>query len=74
MAVKSGVNIMTEEWVDRVWNESLKRNIHGNDPEYIIFKCPIFYNLVFTSSYLKKEQKESLKKLIENNGNNIYLY
>lgn len=32
------------------------------------YKCPVFMNLIVTSTNLSKRQKEEIKNLINNNG------
>ena len=59
---------MTEDWVHNVWLESCKRNVHASDPEFQVFKCPVFHGLTVTCSNLPRQQKEEIRKLINDNG------
>lgn len=59
---------MTENWVHNVWLESCKRNAHASDPEFQTYKCPVFHGLTITCSNLPRQQKEEIRKLINDNG------
>jgi len=59
---------MTEDWVCNVWLESCKRNVHASDPEFQAYKCPVFHGLIVTCSNLPRQQKEEIRKLVNDNG------
>lgn len=67
-AAERGLFLMTVEWVDAVWNEGLKRNIHATDTVFEKFKCPIFHQLEITTTNLSVQEKNRLKELINSNG------
>jgi hypothetical protein len=51
-----------------VWEASCKRNVHASDPEFQVYKCPVFHGLTITCSNLPRQQKEEIRKLINDNG------
>lgn len=59
---------MTEQWVYSVWEASCKRNVHACDPEFQAYKCSVFHGLTITCSNLPQQQKEEIRKLINDNG------
>ncbi|KDR12289.1 DNA topoisomerase 2-binding protein 1-B isoform X2 [Zootermopsis nevadensis] len=67
-AVERNLPIMTGQWVHSVWEASCKRNIHACDPEFQAYKCPVFHGLTITCSNLPRQQKEEIRKLINDNG------
>jgi hypothetical protein len=67
-AIERSLPIMTQDWVRSVWEASCKRNVHASDPEFQAYKCPVFYGLTITCSNLPRQQKEELRKLIQDNG------
>lgn len=71
-AIENGINIMTEEWVDAVWEESLICNIVATETKFDKYKCPPFYKLEITTSGLEGKDREKLITLIDANGNINY--
>ncbi|XP_069689282.1 DNA topoisomerase 2-binding protein 1-A isoform X2 [Periplaneta americana] len=67
-AVEKSLPVMTEKWVISVWEASCKRNVHASDPEFQEYKCPVFHGLTITCSNLPRQEKEKIKKLINDNG------
>ncbi|KAJ9595529.1 hypothetical protein L9F63_013294, partial [Diploptera punctata] len=67
-SVERSLPVMTEQWVDAVWKASCQRNVHAKDPDFDIYKCPVFHGLIITCSNLPKSEKEELKNLIVKNG------
>ncbi|PNF40863.1 hypothetical protein B7P43_G15936 [Cryptotermes secundus] len=67
-AVERSLTVMTQDWVHSVWEASCKRNVHASDPEFQVYKCPVFHGLTITCSNLPRQQKEELRKLINDNG------
>ncbi|XP_027851620.2 DNA topoisomerase 2-binding protein 1-B isoform X1 [Aphis gossypii] len=67
-AIENGINIMTEEWVDAVWEESLICNIVATETKFDKYKCPPFYKLEITTSGLEGKDREKLITLIDANG------
>jgi len=67
-AIERNLPVMTEDWVHNVWLESCKRNVHASDPEFQAYKCPVFHGLIVTCSNLPRQQKEEIRKLINDNG------
>lgn len=67
-AVERSLTVMTQDWVHSVWEASCKRNVHASDPEFQAYKCPVFHGLTITCSNLPRQQKEELRKLINDNG------
>jgi topoisomerase (DNA) II binding protein 1 len=67
-AIERNLLVMTADWVQNVWLESCKRNAHASDPEFQAYKCPVFHGLTVTCSNLPRQQKEEIRKLINDNG------
>ena len=51
-----------------MWETNLKDSIRATDPVFDRYNCPVFLNLIVTSTNLNKRQKEDIKRLINNNG------
>lgn len=67
-AVELGIKIVTLDWVKAVWDTNIKESISAVDSTFEKFRCPVFLNLVVTSTSLNKREKEDIKKLINSNG------
>ncbi|XP_025266640.1 DNA topoisomerase 2-binding protein 1-A isoform X3 [Camponotus floridanus] len=67
-ALKMKIPIMKKEWVEAVWEENLKNVTQANDKMFDKYKCPVFMNLIVTSTNLPKRQKEEIKRLIHDHG------
>lgn len=60
---------MTPEWVDAVWTESQKVNVHCNDEKFQSYSCGPFYKLTICATGLANAaEKRELEKLITNAG------
>ncbi|XP_046481485.1 DNA topoisomerase 2-binding protein 1 isoform X1 [Neodiprion pinetum] len=66
-AVEQKIPVMTENWVTAIWEASLVENIRATSSRFDEYKCPVFMNLVVTSTNLSKRKKE-IKQLITDNG------
>lgn len=73
-AVETGITIMTEDWIDAVWEESLVRNILSTDKQFDQYKCPPFYKLYITTSGLEGINREKIVTLIVENGKDHIVY
>jgi len=62
------IPIMTRKWIEAVWEANLKQVIKADDKIFDKYKCPVFMNLVVTSTNLNKRQKEEIKHLIQDHG------
>ncbi|CAL1689646.1 unnamed protein product [Lasius platythorax] len=67
-AIEMKIPIMTKEWIKAVWEANLKNVIQANDKIFDKYKCPVFMNLIVTSTNLSKRQKEEIKRLIHDHG------
>lgn len=67
-AVELKIPVVTKDWVAAVWEENLNNFIKADDKAFDKYKCPVFMNLVVTSTSLPKRQKEEIKNLINSNG------
>ncbi|RZF42232.1 hypothetical protein LSTR_LSTR004381 [Laodelphax striatellus] len=67
-AAEKGISIMTVEWVDAVWNEGIRRNVHATNSQFNKYKCPVFLDLYVTVSNMPQSDKEKIKRLINSNG------
>lgn len=68
VAVDKEVPIMTTDWISQVWEKGKHDSVHATDPQFSRYKCPSLQGLVVTISQLVKNERETLKKLIENHG------
>jgi len=59
---------MTKKWIEAVWSTNLKQVVKADDKIFDKYKCPVFMNLVVTSTNLPKRQKEDIKHLIHDHG------
>lgn len=62
------IPIMSKEWIEAVWEANLKEVIKADDKIFDKYKCPVFMNLIVTSTNLHKRQKEEIKRLIHDHG------
>ncbi|XP_026479826.1 DNA topoisomerase 2-binding protein 1-A-like [Ctenocephalides felis] len=67
------IHIVRHDWIEAIWKESLKDEVMGACPEFIeqsvtTYRLPPFYGLTITSASLSGEDKNNVKKLIEDNG------
>ena len=67
-AIELNICIVTYQWIKSVWETNLKDYIPAKDKVFDEFKCPVFLNLVVTSTNLNKKIKEDVKKMINQNG------
>ncbi|TGZ37603.1 DNA topoisomerase 2-binding protein 1 [Temnothorax longispinosus] len=67
-AIEMKIPIMTKEWIEAVWEANLKKVVKADDKIFDKYKCPVFMNLVVTSTNLHKRQKEEIKRLIHDYG------
>lgn len=67
-AVEIGIKIVTIDWIESVWITNLKDNIPASDKVFNKYKCPVFLNLIVTSTNLPKHKKEEVKRLVNSHG------
>ncbi|XP_011691670.1 PREDICTED: DNA topoisomerase 2-binding protein 1 isoform X2 [Wasmannia auropunctata] len=67
-AIEMKIPIMTKEWIKVVWEANLKEMIRADDKSFDKYKCPVFMNLIVTSTNLPKRQKDEIKQLIHEHG------
>ncbi|KAG7202053.1 hypothetical protein KM043_004733 [Ampulex compressa] len=67
-AVEMKISIVTKEWVEAVWKANLNKFVAANDSIFDKYKCPVFLNLIVTSTNLPRWQKEEIKRLINEHG------
>lgn len=68
VAIQKDIPIMIPQWVDAVWNHSIRESIHATDPIFAKYACPPFQGLVVCVSQIPSKEREALKKIIESNG------
>lgn len=68
VAATLGKQIMSAEWVYKVWEVSQNRAVHGMDGTLQEYRCPIFKGLVITVSGLDPQERNDVKKLINSEG------
>lgn len=59
---------MTEQWVNAVWEASLVENVRATSSRFDEYKCPVFMNLVVTTTNLSKRKKLEIKESISAHG------
>uniref|UniRef100_A0A182JW07 BRCT domain-containing protein n=1 Tax=Anopheles christyi TaxID=43041 RepID=A0A182JW07_9DIPT len=70
-AAECKLPIMHPDWVNAVWEESQRRDLHATEPSLIKrYRLPVFYALTITSTGLTAAKKNEIKALIESNGGN----
>uniref|UniRef100_A0A182VZQ1 BRCT domain-containing protein n=1 Tax=Anopheles minimus TaxID=112268 RepID=A0A182VZQ1_9DIPT len=70
-AAECKLPIMHPDWVNAVWEESQRRDLHATEPSIIDrHRLPVFYALTITSTGLTAARKNEIKALIESNGGN----
>uniref|UniRef100_A0A182NQG7 BRCT domain-containing protein n=1 Tax=Anopheles dirus TaxID=7168 RepID=A0A182NQG7_9DIPT len=70
-AAEYGLPIMHPDWVNVVWEESQRRDVHATDSSlFERSRLPVFYALTITSTGLTAAKKNEIKSLIEANGGN----
>ncbi|XP_071855891.1 mutagen-sensitive 101 [Bombus fervidus] len=67
-AIGMKIPIVTKEWIEAIWEMSLKNFVTPHDKMFDKYKASVFLNLVVTSTNLPKRQKEEIKRLINTNG------
>nr|CAD7568710.1 unnamed protein product [Timema californicum] len=65
---KKGVQLMTLDWVNEVYEASLKREVHATDEEFQKFRCLLLHGVIATSTNLRLSEKNTIQLLIEKNG------
>ncbi|XP_050068069.1 DNA topoisomerase 2-binding protein 1-A [Anopheles maculipalpis] len=70
-AAECKLPIMHPDWVNAVWEESQRRDLHATEPGMIErYRLPVFFALTITSTGLTAVRKNEIKSLIESNGGN----
>ncbi|XP_023318938.1 DNA topoisomerase 2-binding protein 1-A isoform X3 [Trichogramma pretiosum] len=67
-AAELKIKVVTQDWVESVWDTNLTSMRPASDAVFDKYKCPVFLNLVVTSTNLNKRDKEDVKRLIITNG------
>lgn len=66
--MEKGIPVMSESWIEAVWESSLRLNINGASAEFNEHKLPTFANLQVTTSGISKRDKQMIMKLVNENG------
>ncbi|XP_018339764.1 PREDICTED: DNA topoisomerase 2-binding protein 1-A isoform X3 [Trachymyrmex septentrionalis] len=67
-AIEMKIPVMTKEWIEAAWKANLKEVIKADDKIFDRYKCPVFMNLIVTSTNIQRRQKEEIKRLIQQHG------
>lgn len=67
-AVKLKVAIMHADWIEDVWNKNLNNYVPATDEQFNACKLPIFYNLNVSCTLLAMDEKQTVERLINDNG------
>ena len=70
MAQQRELPVMKESWVHSVWEAMSGKGVEARatDDQFKSHICPVFHNQVVCISQLSKNEKNSIKKLVEENG------
>ena len=68
VAVDKEIPIMTEEWIEQVWERGKHESVKAGDAQFAKYKCPALKGLNITVSQMSRKDKELLKKSIESHG------
>ncbi|KAG8222519.1 hypothetical protein J437_LFUL004555, partial [Ladona fulva] len=68
VAAERGIPIMSEDWVNAVWEAGLKENVNASDPQFASYKLPAFKGLLICASQISKAEKQKVMKVITENG------
>lgn len=68
VAASAGKQIYLPSWVNKVWEASQTKHIHGSSSQFLEYSCPIFKGLVITVSGLDSEERNQVKKAVEDEG------
>ncbi|PZC70871.1 hypothetical protein B5X24_HaOG214751 [Helicoverpa armigera] len=67
-SVEKGIPIMAITWIEAVWETSLRLNVSGSSPDFLVHKLPPFMNLQVTTSGITKKDKQLIMKLVNEHG------
>ncbi|KAG7304558.1 hypothetical protein JYU34_011508 [Plutella xylostella] len=67
-SVEKGIPVMSEAWIEAVWQASLQLNVNGSSPDFVKHKLPPFTNLQVTTSGISKKDKQMIMKLVNEGG------
>lgn len=60
---------MLPSWINDVWEQSLKQNVHCDDAMFQKHRIPPFYNLsICLTGFSDLEERQKLAKMITENG------
>jgi len=68
VAVETETPVMTTQWIHQVWKASSRDLVSAVDPKFSKYKCPAFLGLSVSVSQLNREDKNILRKKIEEHG------
>ncbi|XP_037301931.1 DNA topoisomerase 2-binding protein 1-like isoform X2 [Manduca sexta] len=67
-SVEIGIPVMSETWVDAVWEAALRLNVSGASSDFNNYRLPPFANLEVTTSGIPKRDKQMIMKLVNQHG------
>ncbi|CAG9108313.1 unnamed protein product [Plutella xylostella] len=67
-SVEKGIPVMSEAWIEAVWQAALQLNVNGSSPDFVKHKLPPFTNLQVTTSGISKKDKQMIMKLVNEGG------
>ncbi|XP_063890683.1 DNA topoisomerase 2-binding protein 1 [Helicoverpa armigera] len=67
-SVEKGIPVMAMTWIEAVWETSLRLNVSGSSPDFLVHKLPPFMNLQVTTSGITKKDKQLIMKLVNEHG------
>lgn len=66
--MEKDIDIMTEDWVNEVFERGRHENTHARDLQFMKHKCPALKGLNISVSQMNRKDKEALKRKIEMHG------
>ncbi|CAF0787567.1 unnamed protein product, partial [Didymodactylos carnosus] len=67
-AVERNIPVYTSDWIVEVWNMCRKKICWAQDEQFNKYKCPLFKNLLFTTTGISSEDRLTIQSKIEQNG------
>ncbi|KAJ8733642.1 hypothetical protein PYW07_014193 [Mythimna separata] len=67
-SIEKGIPVMSITWIQAVWEASLRLNVSGSSPDFLVHRLPPFTNLQVTTSGIPKKDKQLIMKLVNEKG------
>lgn len=67
-SVEKGIPIMSDSWIQDVWESSLQLNVNGASEQFSRHLLPPFANLEVTTSGIGKKEKQNIINMVNKHG------